>query len=137
MSELEPRHEQVRKATESDTPRLYQLILMGVAEGHLLHRSLEELQRLVNNFYVWDEGKVVGCASLDKYTTRIAEVRSVYVLPEFRHRKIASQLIRACLEEADTTGIKELLTVTDAVGLFEAQGFSNNINGQQVLFRRT
>ena len=91
----------IRKATFTDVDQLFDLIQKGVKEGFLLSRSKPEIKRLIDNFFIYKiDGRIVGCAGIDAYTSKIAELRSLYVTRENRKQGIASKLIKRCLKEA-------------------------------------
>src|SRR6185312_5303931 len=103
----------IKKATFDEVDILFTLIQQGVEEGSLLTRSKEEIRRYIDNFFVFTiGGKIVGCAGLDIYTTKIAELRSLYVAQENRRKGIASKLIKKCLQVAKQKGIREVITIS-------------------------
>src|SRR3989344_9183678 len=66
-----------------------------------------------NTFFVAEnDGKVVGCCALDIYSKRIAEMRSLVVLPDYQGMGIASKLIELCLNQAKKKRILEVITIT-------------------------
>ena len=83
----------------------------------------EHLPEPVEFFVAEEEGHIVGCCALEVYSQRLAEVRSLAVIEEYRGQGIASQLVAACLTEARKRGIYEVLTITGTPPLFEKQGF--------------
>lgn len=127
----------IKKATFKDVDPLYDLIQMGVKEGNLLSRSKDEINRLIDNFFVYKiADKIVGCAGIDVYTSKIAELRSLYVAKENRRKGIASKLIKRCLKEAKLKGIREVITLSDKEEVFRGCGFSDQIGKQKALFLR-
>ena len=127
----------ITKASFRDVDALFNLIQHGVEEGGLLPRSRDEIKRFIDNFFVCKiTGKIVGCAGIDIYTPKIAELRSLYVLHENRRKGIASKLIKRCLEEAKQKGIREVITISDKEEVFRSCGFSDQIGKQKALFVR-
>ena len=127
----------IKKASFKDVDQLYDLIQMGVKEGGLLSRSKDEIKRLIDNFFVYKiNGRIVGCAGIDTYTLKIAELRSLYVAKESRRKGIASKLIKRCLQEAKLKGIREVITLSDKEEVFRSCGFSDQIGKQKALFLR-
>lgn len=127
----------IKKATFDEVDILFTLIQQGVEEGSLLTRSKEEIRRYIDNFFVFTiGGKIVGCAGLDIYTTKIAELRSLYVAQENRRKGIASKLIKKCLQVAKQKGIREVITISDKEEVFRKCGFFDQIGKQKALFVR-
>jgi N-acetylglutamate synthase-like GNAT family acetyltransferase len=69
-------------------------------------------------------GRLVGCCSLQIYSKRIAEVRSLAVHPDFQDQGVASRLVQCCIERAKNRGIRELFAVTSQTSFFERLGFA-------------
>lgn len=86
-------------------------------------------------FFVAEENGIIACCALEVYSKRIAEIRSLAVLPEYRGRGIATQLVEACMDAARTQGIYELLAITSAVEFFEKRGFGTFNNEKYALIR--
>ena len=120
-----------------DISGIQSLIQIGVDSGHLLPRSKEEILESISkrHFWVADHGiGIVGCAALEVYSPRLAEIRSVSVMQEFRRGKLGTQLVERCVEEARRLGVREVLSVTDQLRFFESLGFRKQLQGQYPLF---
>lgn len=124
----------VRKAKMKDLRIIHSLLLEGVSNGKVLKRSLRELKKVINNFFVYEEGKVIGCCSLEIYSQKLAEIRSLVVSSEYRNKGIGSALVQRCLDEAKSKGIYQVLSVTDKSDLFERFGFRTEVNEKQAMF---
>jgi amino-acid N-acetyltransferase len=113
-----------RRARISDAPAIVRLIAHYSEQGLLLARTGEEIRRNIGHFLVQtNSGRVVGCLSLEKYGSDLAEIRSVAVNPETRGCGIGANLIAFALEEARENGIARVFAVTHAPQFFERQGF--------------
>jgi N-acetylglutamate synthase-like GNAT family acetyltransferase len=113
-----------RRARTSDAPAISWLITHYSEQGLLLARTDEEIRRNIGHFLVQaNSHRVVGCLSLEKYGTDLAEIRSVAVNPETRGCGIGANLIAFALEEARQRGIARVFAVTHAPQFFERQGF--------------
>lgn len=125
----------IRKATDNDIKAVHSLLLEGARRGQVLIRSIEELYGVIDSFFVYERGdKVMGCCSLEIYSQKIAEIRSLVVSSKWNNKGIGSLLIETCLQEAKEKGIRQVLSVTDKVGLFQRMGFNTQIQEKQAMF---
>ena len=127
----------IRIATEKDVDVIYDLIEEGAAESKILGRSKEEIGEVIleHYFLVYIEDEdIVACCSLEIYCKKLSEIRSLFVLPDYRNKGIATELINECIDMAREATVLELLIVTDHIDLFERCGFSEILDGQRPLF---
>ena len=83
-----------------------------------------EPPQFLNSFFVYiEDEKVVGCAALEIYNRKLAQIRSLVVLSGFQNKGIGGKLIQKCIQKARGAGIYEILAVTDKQKLFERVGF--------------
>lgn len=84
----------------------------------------EGIEQHLDNFMVAEErGTILATGGLEIYDD-VAILRSVAVLPEFRHQRIGDGLVRALINYAERRGIKNIFLFTkDAVPFFEKIGF--------------
>ena len=123
--------------TEKELKQVHYLIQQGAKEGKLLPRTMRELRKVQNSFFLCEgtpDGRVIACASLEIYTRRLAEIRSLYVSPLFRGQGIGHELISQCIERAKKRHVQEIVAVTDKIELFREFGFTDDIKGQQTMF---
>ena len=74
-----------RRARASDVHAIHGLIARYSEQGLLLARAEKEIRRNIGHFLVHTKSRrVVGCLSLEKYGSELAEIRSVAVDPEAR-----------------------------------------------------
>ncbi|RMG86472.1 MAG: GNAT family N-acetyltransferase [Chloroflexi bacterium] len=132
-------HITLRTATEADIPRITEFIRPFVEEGRLLPRTFNELEELLNNFYLAEiEGEIVGCAALEVYSPKLAEIRSLAVASHVRGSGIGRLLVDACLQEARRRNILEVMVVTSEDGFFLRMGFDFTLPGEKkALFFQT
>ena len=115
----------LRRASQNDVPALYRLIADNLEAGHLLPRTIEDLEYHAHRFMVADrDGAVVGCAELAPLGDAVAEVRSLVVHEAFRGRHIGSDLIHHLAEAANARGFSTLCAFTHEPSHFVRLGFS-------------
>ena len=123
----------LRLATLADIPGL--LALIALSPDTLLPRSELEYRELIGTTWVIEEaGQIVGCATLEIYSPKIAEIRSVSVHHDFRHRGFGSLLVGAAAAEAKRRNIREVLVVTSNPEFFRTVGFGACLNEKYALF---
>lgn len=129
----------IRRATLTDVPELSEFIKPFVAQGRLLHRTMMELEILVANCFVAVyQGKIVGCAALEIYSNKLAELRSLAVAPEVRRMGVGKKLVTACVECAKKLEILEVMAITSSEEFFKACGFDFTLPGEKkALFIQT
>ncbi|MCZ7646641.1 MAG: GNAT family N-acetyltransferase [Planctomycetota bacterium] len=114
-----PGEVKIRPAREGESKAVRALI--GLFPQKLVQSPLPKLKY----FMVAEvDGRLVGCCALDIFSRRMAEIRSLSVHPDFQGRGIATQLIEACVRYAKRRRIRELMTITSSLSLFEKCGFS-------------
>src|SRR3984885_6551742 len=69
-----------RKARIADIPAIQNLIEHYAAQGTLLPRSEEDICRHLSGFLVAvEDAAIIGCVSLEWYSSALAEIRSLAV----------------------------------------------------------
>jgi amino-acid N-acetyltransferase len=121
----------IRKARFDDVEEIYTLINEYAARRVMLPKSRVELYRALRDFFVAEDvrnandghGKIVGCAALHPAWSDTAEIRSVAVRTDRGRRGVGSRLIRACLKDAETLGLRRIFLLTYVPGFFAKFGF--------------
>jgi amino-acid N-acetyltransferase len=115
----------MRTATAEDASTLYALIGAHAGEGHLLPRSLDDLQRHASRFIVCDvAGEMTACAELAPLSPTVAEVRSLVVSRNFRRVGLAARLVGELRRRAQRAGFSTLTAFTHDARFFVRQDFS-------------
>lgn len=129
----------IRMGTSADTHALAEFIKPFVEEGKLLHRTFDELDELMPHFFIAEvEGVMVGCAALEIYSKKLAEIRSLAVSPNHQGLGIGKKLVQACLERAREHHILEVMSITSSEDFFRACGFDFTLPGEKkALFFQT
>ena len=129
----------VRPARGADIRPLAGLIEPFVRERKLLPRTIDELALLLPNYFVADaDGKLVGCAALEIYSSKLAEVRSLVVRPGYQGRGVGKKLVAACVDRARDEQILEVMAITSSEEFFRSCGFDFTLPGEKkALFLQT
>jgi amino-acid N-acetyltransferase len=115
---------QLEKAKITDVPQIHKLINGFADRGMMLARPLSDLYEDVRDFVVIRDGeKVVACAALAIAWEDLAEIRSVAVAEEMQKQGLGAQLVKACIEESMSLGIKTVFCFTYRPAFFKEQGF--------------
>lgn len=115
----------IRYSNAAEAPALHALIEAHRVEGHLLPRSLAELQVHADRFIVIeDAGRIIACAELMKLSKHVAEVRSLVVDRGHRGGGVAGALMTALVDAARDAGYHSLCAFTHSPAFFVRQGFS-------------
>ena len=115
----------IRPATLDDALSIYELISSNVVAGHLLERSLEEVQQHATRFFAAvDSEELVGCGELARLSLDVAEVRSLVVKSTRRGQGVGTYLLKALIDEALSLSIPRLCAFTHSPRPFVQAGFS-------------
>jgi RNA 3'-terminal phosphate cyclase (ATP) len=114
----------VRKARAGDGPAIQRLLAHFASRGELLHRTLNEVYQHLRDFVVCEaDGRIVGVCALWVYWEDLAEVRSLAVEESYGGRGLGTTLVRACLDEAASLGIRRVFALTYRPAFFQRLGF--------------
>lgn len=129
----------IRRATIDDVDELTRFIEPFVLQGRLLRRTTMELEILVSHCYIAVyQGRIVGCAALEIYSNKLAELRSLAVAPEVRRMGVGKRLVTACVDRAKELQILEVMAITSSEEFFKACGFDFTLPGEKkALFIQT
>ena len=132
MPSEQPPSYTVRPAEISDVKALQEFIEPFVAMGRLLPRTQLELQELTTNgFLAETDGRIVGFAALEVYSTKLAELRSLAVSSGYQGRGIGKALVQACVDLARQKRVFEVMAITSADEFFQHCGFDFTLPGEK------
>lgn len=129
----------VRPAHGPDIRPLAELIAPFVEQRKLLPRTIDELALLLPNYFVAEsQGKLIGCAALEVYSSKLAELRSLVVIPEYQGHGVGKLLVEACVNRAREEQILEVMAITSSEEFFRSCGFDFTLPGEKkALFLQT
>ncbi len=85
-------------------------------EGERIHvQTLRD--KYIHNFYVKEQDQAVGWIQLVTKYAGVGYINQLYVMKEFRQRKLATILVQAAHAEALKLGIKKMVTVPSDMSL--------------------
>lgn len=118
--------ERLRPASIDDIGGILQLIEPLEADGTLVYRGRELLEREVHTFFVIEhDGVIVGCAALYPLAGKAAELAALAVRPEYRERGYGEKLLEHGEVEARQLGYKKLFVLTTrAAQWFAERGYA-------------
>ena len=115
----------IRSATEVDAAAIHRLIAENLEAGHLLPRSMRDIQEHASRFVVAEvSNRVIGCAELAPLSPAVAEVRSLVVDQHFRGHGIGSRLVGRIAADGAARGFASLCAFTHEPAHFVRLGFS-------------
>jgi len=105
--------ESIREAKPDDIGALIALIEPMEAEGVLVHRPRELLEREIDHFSIIEhDGIIVGCAALYAHSEEEAELACLAVSQEHREWGYGEQLMKRIERRAKKAGVKRLFVLT-------------------------
>ncbi|MEK6658051.1 MAG: N-acetyltransferase [Campylobacterota bacterium] len=115
---------ELTKATLSDIENMQKLVAPEVEAGVILARNSDEIATNIRSYILAKEdGEIVGFCALHIHTPLLAEIRSLIVKESKRGMGIGQSLIAKAMQEAQTLGLKKVLTLTYKQSFFEKLGF--------------
>jgi amino-acid N-acetyltransferase len=117
----------LREATHEDVGALVALISPLEADGALVRRGRELLEREIDRFTVVEyDNMLVGCAALYPFSEdNAAELACLAVRPEYRRTGLGAQLMRRIERRACRDGLERLFVLTTRTAhWFRERGFS-------------
>ena len=129
----------ISKAGAADLVDLSDFIKPFVDSGEILPRTYDELEYLLDTFFIARlGGRLVGCAALEIYSRKLCEIRSLAVAPEAQGLGIGKGLVSACVELAAREGVYEIMAISSAEEFFKSCGFDFTLpNLKRAFFLQT
>lgn len=116
----------IRKAKTRDIQPVHKLISEFAKKQEMIPRSLNELYETVRDLFVFEEdGCIRAVSALHLMWEDLAEIRSLVVSRPFQGKGIGSSLIKRCLKEAKSLGVKRVFALTYQPEFFIRLGFKH------------
>jgi len=130
---------EIRPASTRDVGELDRFLAPFIAQERLLPRTHDELEDLARDgFVAISNNQIVGFAALEIYSTKLGEIRSLAVSPDFQRHGIGKALVDACVQRAKDLRVFEIMAVTSSELFFQRCGFDFTLPGEKkALFLQT
>jgi amino-acid N-acetyltransferase len=118
-------YQAVRRAQKKDVRKIHGLIQAGIENDELLRRTRAEIERQVEDFYVFEvDRNPVACVAVHFYPEEHkAEMACVCVDPTYENQGIGAKLMQYAEAQARAGGARELYCLsTQAVNYFVQKG---------------
>ena len=132
--------DQIRPAVRDDLVALEAFLGPFIEAKQVIGRTADELIYLLSTSFVAvdPDDTIVGFATLEIYSHKLAEVRSLTVAADRRGHGLGQRIVEACVDLARRKNIFEVMAITAAEPLFERCGFDAALPGQKkALFLQT
>ena len=126
---------EVRPVDPAEQDEVRALLEPFVDEKKLLRRTIDELDTLLpNGFVAVSRGRIVGFATLEVYSRKLAEVRALVVAEEQQGNGVGRMLVEACLQRARDEDIMEVMAISSAESFFLSCGFEFTLPDEKKAF---
>jgi amino-acid N-acetyltransferase len=118
-------YQAVRRAQKKDVRKIHALIQAGIENDELLRRTRAEIERQVEDFYVFEvDRNPVACVAVHFYPEEHkAEMACVCVDPTYENQGIGAKLMQYAEAQARAAGAGELYCLsTQAINYFVQKG---------------
>ncbi|ERP30759.1 amino-acid N-acetyltransferase [Chitinivibrio alkaliphilus] len=119
-------HENIRPAQHTDIADILRITAPLIKEGILLHRSYEDIQNALSEYYVYEIDKTLhGCGALRKYSDGSYEIYSVAVDKSYASLGTGKQLLSYLTARAEAQRAPRVfLLTTQTIDWFLNLGFT-------------
>lgn len=126
---------QVRPVSASDQDAVLTLLKPYVEQKKLLPRTIDELDSLLQDgFVAVTADRLVGFATLEIYSQKLAEIRALVVAGDLQGQGVGRRLVEACLERARQEQIMEVMAISSAETFFRSCGFDFTLPDEKKAF---
>ncbi|HEX9980985.1 MAG TPA: GNAT family N-acetyltransferase [Flavobacterium sp.] len=98
-------------------------------DEHSFYAQYNKIDRIRYAVVAFDENEAAGCGAIKQYSEDTAEVKRMFVAPEFRNKGIASVLLSELEKWAGELGFKRCILETgikqhEAIALYQKNGYT-------------
>ena len=118
-------YQAIRRAQRKDVGKIYALIQTAIANDELLPRTRSEIERQVEDFYVFEvDRNPVACVAVHFYPEeQRAEMACVCVDPTYENQGIGAKLMQYAQVQVRAAGFREFFCLsTQAINYFVQKG---------------
>jgi amino-acid N-acetyltransferase len=116
----------IRKAKIDDVKDIQKLVNEFARREEMIPRSINELYENVRDFLVCeDKGKICAACALHILWEDLAEIRSLAVKKESQRMGIGQKMVKRCITEAKSLGIRRVFALTYQPLFFKKMGFED------------
>ena len=122
----------VRPARDPDSREIVQFLQPFANDRAILPRTTAEITALMQNGFVAVVAeKIIGCAAVEIYSQKLAEIQCLAVDQAQQRRGVGRALVEACIARAGQLGVREVMAITASDSLFLNSGFKYGLPGQK------
>ena len=125
----------VRPVNAAEQAEVVALLKPYVDQKKLLRRTIDELDTLLpNGFVAVSGGRIVGFATLEVYSRKLAEVRALVVAADQQGKGVGHMLVEACIQRARERDVMEVMAISSAESFFLSCGFGFTLPDEKKAF---
>jgi amino-acid N-acetyltransferase len=114
----------LRDANIADAKAIHSLITYYAEFDRMLFRSMPDIYENLQTFKVAEEqGRIIGCCSLQVIWSDLAELKSLAVDKDFAGRGVGKALVQAAIDKAKAIGVPKIFALTLEPTFFRKLGF--------------
>ncbi|MEC7564650.1 MAG: GNAT family N-acetyltransferase [Planctomycetota bacterium] len=129
----------IRTADPEDLDAIMELLIPFMNAQRLLLRTREQVSSLLPTAFVSVlDDTVVGFATIEIYSNKLAEIQCLAVREIHQGKGIGKLLIKSCLDTAKRHGVLEVMAISASDQFLKRCGFDYSLPGQKrALFYNT
>jgi GNAT superfamily N-acetyltransferase len=124
------------RRTDSDNPDFQNLVALldadlSIRDGaeHAFYAQFNKINSIRNVLVCYVDDRVVGCGAFKHYDENLAEIKRMFVLPEYRGRNIAFNILRELEQWATELNYTTCILETgkkqpEAIRLYQKAGYT-------------
>jgi GNAT superfamily N-acetyltransferase len=97
-------------------------------EDHSFYSQFNKIDKIKHVVLAYENGKAIGCGAIKEFTANAMEVKRMYVSPECRGKRIATQILSELENWAGEMSFKKCVLETgkrqpEAIALYKLNGY--------------